>query len=255
MDNKILETFSFLKPYLEQKNISISENKISITYSSYLRAVLFGLFAGIVLPMIIYIIYLYLRDKGIIPYFNLDNQTEQIILLLMAIFFILLLSLSKSNSYTTIIDFSNKAIYTENHILFKTIISDYVDFKNIRKVCNNVEYQLERPRYSKEYEYEGKPYKINGKTNYYHIYYVTFLIDNGDFWNYFKMGIFHEDYVLSLKFAEAISKTLKIPLFKCKENAYIKLDYSRDITNPSLSEVLIEPCKRTYCQDEAEKVD
>ena len=52
-----------------------------------------------------------------------------------------------------------------------------------------------------------------------------------------------------------ISKTLKIPLFKCKENAYIKLDYSRDITNPSLSEVLIEPCKRTYCQDEAEKVD
>ena len=255
---KIQDKFSFLKENEMHKNIVISEDKITFSYSSFARiifGVLFMLYGG---PIFVCLVYLSLEKHNIIPAFSIDFNTLSIILTIIALFFIIILSSTNYNNYKRVIDFSKKAIYTEDNILiFKTIVYDYVEFENLQKVGNNVEYYVEKPSPQNNREYEVNSYKVNSKTLYYHNYYVSFVINNGDFWNYFKIGTFYADYQLSLKFAKALSETLNLPLFKCKDNACVKLDYSENVTKPILYEEIIEPYKRNKLTEpaEEEKID
>ncbi len=255
---KIQDKFSFLKENEKHKNINISDDKITFTYYSFGRTifgVLFILYGG---PIFVYLVYLSLEKHNIIPAISIEHNTLSIILTIIAILFIIILSSTNYNNYKRIIDFSKKAIYTEDNILiFKTMVYDYVEFENLQKVGNNVEYQVEKPHPRNHSKYDADGYKVNSKTMYYHTYYVSFVINNGDFWNYFEIGTFYADYQLSLKFAKALSETLNLPLFKCKDNACVKLDYSENVIKPILYEEIIEPYKRNKLTEpaEEEKID
>ena len=89
---KIQDKFSFLKENEMHKNIVISEDKITFSYSSFARiifGVLFMLYGG---PIFVCLVYLSLEKHNIIPAFSIDFNTLSIILTIIALFFILISS-------------------------------------------------------------------------------------------------------------------------------------------------------------------
>ena len=116
------------------------------------------------------------------------------------------------NIYTAI-DYTNNELFKVFSVFGRTIFTfGYVEVKDILQVSNNVIPQFVNP--------EGKNNRVkpNKKTNLFHKYVVSFLVNNGDIIDFLELGAYDEYYEVSKNLAKAISLHWGLPLMFCGDS-------------------------------------
>ena len=73
---------------------------------------------------------------------------------------------------------------------------------------------------------------MNPNTNYFHSYYLSFLLKDGDFINYIMLGFSGTHYDLSVRLAEKLSEYLNTELEICENYCKFKVKQIGDKNNP-----------------------
>ena len=141
---------------------------------------------------------------------------KYLFLSLLTFFFILLLICSIRTGVYTAIDYKENLLYKEFSFFGKTLFTfGYVEIKDILQVSNNVIPQCINP--------EGKNNRVkpNPKTNLFHKYVVSFLVNNGDIVDFLELGGYESYFEVSKNLAKAISEHWGIPLVVCGDSQRI----------------------------------
>ena len=130
-----------------------------------------------------------------------------------AVYLIIYLICSLQVNIYTAIDYTNNQLFKEFCIFRKTIFTfGYVEIEDILQVSNNVIPQIMNP------EGKNNRVKVNKKTNFFHNYVVSFLVNNGDLIDFLELGGYEEYYEVSKNIAKAISLHWGIPLVVCGDS-------------------------------------
>ncbi len=135
---------------------------------------------------------------------------------LVSLFLILDIICSVNISIYTVIDYKDNQLYKELSFFGKELFTfGYVEVKDILQVSNNVIAQIINP--------EGKNNRVkpNPRTNLFHKYVVSFLVNNGDVIDFLELGGYDEYYEISKNLAKAISQYWGIPLMVCGDSQKI----------------------------------
>ena len=131
----------------------------------------------------------------------------------LAIYLILDIIFSLQMTIYTAVDYTNNELYKEFCLFQKTIFTfGYVEIEDILQVSNNVIPQIVNP------EGKNNRVKVNKKTNFFHKYVVSFLVNNGDLVDFLELGGYEEYYETSKNLAKAISQHWGIPLMVCSDS-------------------------------------
>ncbi len=135
---------------------------------------------------------------------------------LVSFFIFLLVYCSIRTGIYTAIDYQENLLYKEFSFFGKTLFTfGYVEIKDILQVSNNVIPQCINP--------EGKNNRVkpNPKTNLFHKYVVSFLVNNGDIVDFLELGGYEGYFEVSKNLAKAISEYWGIPLMVCGDSQRI----------------------------------
>ena len=130
-----------------------------------------------------------------------------------SLYMIISIIISLQVNIYTVIDYTNNELYKEFCIFQNTIFTfGYVEIKDILQVSNNVIPQIINP--------EGKNNRVkpNRKSNLFHKYAVSFLVNNGDIIDFIELGGYEEYFEISKNLAKAISQHWGIPLIICSDS-------------------------------------
>ena len=125
-----------------------------------------------------------------------------------------------------VLDFENNCIYKSVTIFnFKYNI---IKVEEIQTVCNNCSIGIDNLKVDKFGRYEGKPLRVNPRTNQYQQYFVSFLLKNGDLIDFINLGMSMDDYQDCVLIAKKLSKLWNIPLFICNDYDYLISELSKE---------------------------
>ena len=140
-------------------------------------------------------------------------QNELVSCVLLSIYLVFYILCSINISIFTSIDYTNNLLYKELYFFSKSLFTfGYVEIEDVLQVSNNVIPQVINP--------EGKNNRVkpNKKTNLFHKYVISFLVNNGDIVDFLELGAYEEYYEVSKNLAKAISQHWGIPLIVCGDN-------------------------------------
>lgn len=131
----------------------------------------------------------------------------------MAVYLLLDIIVSLQVNTFTVIDYTNNQLFKELCLFQKSLFTyGYVEIEDILQVSNNVIPYIINP------EGKNNRVKVNDKSNLFHKYVVSFLVNNGDIVDFIELGAYDEYYEVSKNLAKAISQHWGIPLMVCGNN-------------------------------------
>ena len=221
MDNNIfIKEFEFLNSIKIIKDIKIQNNKLLFFYHSF-----FTIFSYIFFVVVGISIYLYLC--------KIDPNYEKEELILWIPFSVLCYWIYFYFIPTyKVIDFDENCIYQKIFSYKFNIIR----INEIQNVCNNCKIGMSS-NVSKTGYCEGKRIKVNPATNKYQLYYLSFLLKNGEIIDFIELGMFKDDYQDTILLAKKISKLWDIPLEICDDDKALlseRTDYGYRLIRKSL---------------------
>ena len=242
MINNIPHEFEFLSNI--RKKVTFKENKIYFSFDSVLFYWL-GFFATIILPFTIYIIF-----RGYINNYHLEviKKYDDIAINFVSIYCLVSLAFCSIISwlveFNSVIDFTDNSFYKQIKILFIELKLQTINLNEIKYITNNciVANNIFSPSgINKHGYYEGKrKAEGNGKTHQIQKYYVSFLLNNGKLINFIDLGIFEEDYLATIKLADAMADFWHIHLLKCRDDCSLKV-MKDNLSNITCIEEEIKP--------------
>ena len=224
MISNIPHEFEFLSNI--RKKVIFKGDKIYFPFDSVFFYWLVA-FATFILPFAIYIIF-----KGFINSYNLEVIKKYDDIALSSVCFYCLVSLAFwfiigwLIEFNSVIDFTDNSFYKQIKILFIELKLQTINLKEIKCITNNciVAHNIFSPSGINKYGYyEGKKAEKNSKTHQIQKYYVSFLLNNGKLINFIDLGIFEEDYLATIKLADAMANFWHIHLLKCKDDCSLKV--------------------------------
>ena len=201
---------SFLTNY---KNVFFEDGKILFEFKSIFN----NLLIIIIWFSLLYFLFDYFPQKGFLLFLSMFTLTAVSILIKIIIF----------QSPYRVIDFYKKSIYYRYSFFFIPFNIWETESFDILKICNNVVVHSLDPnkRDRSGHLLEGPLKPRHPETKYFHHYFVSFFLKNGEIYNFLPIGWNENNHEDSIKLAELISKYWNIELFTCPSNQYLISEY------------------------------
>ena len=199
-DKSFEKDFKFLQSPERKSNFKISNNKIYYYYFSSIILLFYLLLLGS------FIIYYLIQASNQPTLYDTSYLIEwtPIYAISCAIFYYIF-------QPSIILDFD------ENCIKFRISLFTYKKIKkdDIKFICNNCIIGLDYT--DKNGKINGKPIRVNPRTQLYQLYYLSIFLKNGNLIDLIKLGMFMDDYQDSIYLAKKIINYWNIPLLTCND--------------------------------------